>query len=191
MSMFLRSKPISSPYLAPNRSVIAICSNHSATCRVNSCHELLKCATQLRRPLKSLSDNLASPDRTVKPDPSDQRIAQNEEKKVAQSNPHLRCKLQILAPLRDSQMCTQELCVRAETFGEFPKSFRLIRNPNPPGQKPFHQDLCVKRRFSRLSDAVAVPKLLPYSYGQLRPKPTRPKLPKAAALERDKVATGS
>src|SRR5258707_7184975 len=109
MSMFLRSKPISPPYLVPNRSAVEICSGDSAACRVNACHELLKCAAQLCRPLKRLSDDLASPDRTVKPDPADQRVAQNEEQKVAQSKPYLRREPQIVALLRDRYMCAHNL----------------------------------------------------------------------------------
>src|SRR5260370_24053623 len=99
--MFLRSKPISLSYLGPDRSVIDICSNHSAACRVNPCHELHKCAAQLRRPLKSLPDDLASPDRTEKPDPADQRVAENEKQKVAHGKSYLHHELQIVALMRD------------------------------------------------------------------------------------------
>src|SRR5712671_3673790 len=107
--MFLCSRPTSPPYLVRNRSVVEICSGHSAACRVNPCHELLKCATQLCRPLKSLSHDLACPDRTVKPDPADQRVAQNEEQRVAQSKPDLRRDPQIFALLRNPHMCAHDL----------------------------------------------------------------------------------
>src|SRR5260221_7632288 len=108
-SMCLRSNTRFLSYLAPKRSVTEIASDHSAACRVNRCHELLKGGTQPHRPLKSLSDDLASTDRTVKPDPDNQGITQNEEQKVAQSKPHLRRELQIVALLRDHHMGTHYL----------------------------------------------------------------------------------
>jgi len=45
----------------------------------------------------------------MKPDPSDQRVAQNEEQKVAQSKPYFRRELQIVALVRDRDMRTHDL----------------------------------------------------------------------------------
>jgi hypothetical protein len=77
--------------------------------RVHDCHELLKCATQPRRPVKSLRDDPSSTHRTTQPDQADQKVTQNQERNVTQSKPYLRRELQIFTVSRDRQMCAHDL----------------------------------------------------------------------------------
>jgi len=94
---------------ALRRSLIKTGLKHSVACGVHGGHEPPKCGSLGRYPVKRLSDDPTSPDGAAEPDPTDQRIAQNEEDKVAQSKPYLRREPQIVALLRDRDMGTHDL----------------------------------------------------------------------------------
>src|SRR6266571_1314594 len=78
ISTYLASRLISQHYLAPNPSVIEVCPERVAICRIDPRHQLLECAPQPRHRTKSLANDLASAHRTTQPDPANQKITQYE-----------------------------------------------------------------------------------------------------------------